>query len=187
MSKIRSVRLGCVSGLAIGLSVGAALGGPAPTSTYTVNLSHAVANGLKGDSLNTRFEDLFVTNLLYYELFAYSSDITIDTFGLTFFSEIGLGFSDDLTGWNNTVFPATGVDGFGVMRFTSDGVIGWDSALGRELGPIDIEVFSTFSGLGGKEARQLEGSTFTFHTRIPTPGTAGVLCLGGLIATRRRR
>lgn len=156
-----------------------------------VDISGLESWGLDGD-LQNQVGVFFPGPLdseLGYIILRIDYDITIQTFGNSWFSDLTVRFGNsDGTfhgSWPDTFVPGAGANFGGIQRFT--GSFETDIHL-NEDGEFHIELFETFDdNPGALDAFLMPGSTFTFHRFIPAPGTASTLALAGLAMTRRRR
>ncbi|MEM9372638.1 MAG: hypothetical protein AAGA55_03260 [Planctomycetota bacterium] len=119
-----------------------------------------------------------------------SWDVSIQTVGSSWLSEVTIGFLDSPIGLQ--LAPGTD-DAPGTGTYTSSGIVdlaALDPTFPFEVGPdgiLQMEVFESFDDEAGAiDAVFLPGSTITFYF-IPGPGSAVVLCFAAVCATRRRR
>lgn len=157
----------------------------------TIDISGLESWGLDGDPQN-QVGVFFPGPLdpeLGYIILRIDYDITIQTFGNSWFSDLTVRFGNsDGTfhgSWPDTFVPGAGADFGGMQRFT--GSFETDIHLNEDA-EFHIELFETFDdNPGALDAFLMPGSTFTIHPFIPAPGTASMLAIAGLAATRRRR
>ena len=157
----------------------------------TINISGLESWGLDGDLQNQNavfFPGALDPELGYIILYI-NYDITIQTFGNSWFSDLTIRFGNSdgsfHGSWPDTFVPGAGADFGGIQRFT--GTIQTDIHL-NEDGEFHIELFETFDdNPGALDAMLMPGSTLTFGRFIPAPATASTLAFAGLALTRRRR
>lgn len=157
----------------------------------TIDISGLESWGLDGDPQNQNgvYFPGPLDPELGYVILSIDYDISIQTFGESWLSDLTIRFGNsDGTfhgNWPDTFVPGAGASFGGIQRFT--GSFQTDLHL-NEDGEFHIELFESFdNNPGALDAMLLPGSTLTFGRFIPSPGTASMLAIAGLAATRRRR
>jgi hypothetical protein len=164
---------------------------PTAMADDTIDISGLESWGLDGD-LQNQSGVFFPGPLdpdLGYIILRIDYDITIQTFGNSWFSDLTVRFGNsDGTfhgSWPDTFVPGAGADFGGIQRFT--GSFETDIHLNEDA-EFHVGLFERFDdNPGALDAALLSGSTMTFGIFIPAPGTASMLAIAGLAATRRRR
>ena len=158
----------------------------------TIDISGLQSWGLDGDVTNETgiFYPGALDPELGYIILRIDYDITIQTFGSSWLSDLNIRFGNsDATfhgSWPDTFIPGAGANSGGTQRFT--GSFFTDIHLNKDA-EFHVELFESFDDVaGGPDAVLLPGSTLTFGRFIPAPGGATTLGLGLLaIGARRRR
>lgn len=164
----------------------------APTIAQdTVDISGLESWGLDGDPQNQNavFFPGPLDPELGYIILQIDYDITIQTFGNSWFSDLTVRFGNsDGTfhgNWPDTFVPAAGATFGGIGRFT--GSFYTDIHLNEDA-EFHLELFELVDdNPGALDAALLPGSTLTFGRFIPPPGSTSLLAIAGIAATRRRR
>ncbi len=172
------------------IALAAALATPA-LAQDTIDISGLESWGLDGDPQNQTgvFFPGSLDPALGYIILRIDYDITIQTFGNSWFSDLTVRFGNSdgtFHGvWPDTFDPGAGADFGGIQRFT--GSFETDIHL-NEDGEFHIELFEQFDdNPGALDAVLLSGSTFTFERFIPAPSSVALLGFGALAASARRR
>ncbi|MGJ8636698.1 MAG: hypothetical protein ACSHX5_07625 [Phycisphaerales bacterium] len=167
-----------------------AFGMPVHASVYSsaLDLSGLQSQGLDGDLFNqTTLYDAF-TVLPYYVVVNIEYDITIQTVGSSWLSDLHVRFGNSsgtfVGDWPDTFVPGMGDDFSGTQRYTGSFMTNIDVSGDYEF---HITLFESFDDTGLVDAYLLEGSTMTLDLVMPAPSSAMLLGLGGAFATRRRR
>lgn len=158
----------------------------------TIDISGLESWGVDGDiqNQNAVFFPGPLDPELGYIILRIDYDITIETFGNSWFSDLNIRFGNsDGTfhgTWPDTFAPAAGADFGGIQRFT--GSFFTDIHLNEDA-EFHLELFESFDdNPGALDAALLSGSTMTFGVFIPAPGGASLLAVTAItIGSRRRR
>jgi hypothetical protein len=157
----------------------------------SIDISGLESWGLDGDMQNQSavFFPGPLDPELGYIIVRIDYDITIQTFGDSWFSDLTIRFGNsDGTfhgNWLDTFVPAAGTSFGGVQRFT--GSFYTDIHLNDDA-EFHVELFELVDdNPGALDAALLAGSTLTFGRFIPSPGSTSLLAIAGIAATRRRR
>lgn len=126
---------------------------------------------------------------LGYIILTISYDITIQTFGESWLSDLNIRFGNtDGTfhgNWPDTFTPGQGDDFAGTQRYT--GSFQTDIHLNDD-GLFHLELFESFDDDPfAADAILMPGSTMTFGRFIPAPSGTAMLALGTVAACRRNR
>jgi len=169
-----------------------ALSAPCAVAGDTIDISGLQSWGLDGDPDNETgiFFPGPLDPDLGYIILRIDYDITIQTFGLSKFSELNIRFGNSNGtfhgSWPDTFVPGQS-DSSGIQRFT--GSFSTDIHL-NEDGEFHVELFEGIwdDNPGQVDAVLLPGSTMTFGRFIPAPGGVSMLAIGALtVGSRRRR
>ncbi|MGJ8637410.1 MAG: hypothetical protein ACSHX5_11240 [Phycisphaerales bacterium] len=155
------------------------------SASITIDLSGMNSWDLQGD-IDNESTDLFLGGGY---IFAIGWDVQIQTIGSSWLSEVTINLDDELF-----ITPGIGDDFAGTMSYSSGGMINLID-LGKDFfvngdGILSLEIFESFDDVPDAiDAVFGPGSKFYIQTVLtpPTPGTAGVLAIAGLVASRRRR
>lgn len=156
---------------------------------WTVDVSGLRSVDAAGSSLNDQINFVFGGSRYVY---AIEYVLTIRTFGSSWLSDVKLSFYDTPEQFIFT--PGASDDTPGTATYSSGGQLdladfGMQPFLSNDYGTLPIEIFESFvDNPGFVEAEFLEGSKITIYAlAFPTPGTLGLLGLGALVVSRRRR
>ena len=160
------------------------------TTTITIDLAGIESWDLQGDGDN--FNEFFNIGA-GAQILGFGWDVTITTISPSWLSEVNIALTNS-DGSDGLVFaPGIGHDFGGTQSFSSGGKIdltsiGEDFALNAD-GILHLEVFESFDDYADDIDAFFEaGSTMSIVFKpVPAPGALGLLGLGGLVATRRRR
>lgn len=176
----------------MGLCSGAS-GGIGPIGEYyaiDLDVSELAVYGGLGEAMNTAIFYEYPPVLEYWELAAFSWDLTIETVGTSWVSEVSFGFMSG--GESLVVAPGVGIDEPATVELVQEP---WITAeeLGLEALEFDLgtgmmfEIFDSFDDGDGVDAYFGVGSTFTMGFYIPSAGTGVVVLAGVGVVARRRR
>lgn len=156
----------------------------------TIDISGLQSFGLDGDLSNETgiYYPGALDPELGYIILRINYDITIQTFGDSWLSEVNIRFGNsDGTfhgSWPDVFTPGLGNDFSGTQRFT--GSFNTDIHLNQDA-EFHVSLFESFDDHAGADAILLSGSTMSFDIFIPSPSSASLLMIASLGATRRRR
>lgn len=198
----RTAALPAAGLLAFGLAAGTANAGGVEPQLIEVDLSGLSSVDSSGSPLNDVI-DVDLAALGLDRITAVGWDVTIDTVGESWLSEVTLGLGDADAMGEVFLTPGIGNDepGTGARFFTdvndddlfdpADDLIdlslaGFDPIIATS-GTLRIEIFEAFDDvIGEADASFAPGSTLYLQA-IPGPGAIALLAGAGLAGTRRRR
>lgn len=158
----------------------------------TIDISGLESWGLDGDlqNQNAVFFPGPLDPDLGYIILQIDYDITIQTFGDSWLSDVNVRFGNSdgsfHGSWPDVFTPGAGADYSGVQRFA--GSFMTDIHINAD-GEFHVELFESFDdNPGALDAYIMPGSTMTFGRFIPAPSATATLAVAALgVGTRRRR